>query len=146
MANITNVNLLDNAIFKNHCILKISRLRDFIQVRLEEKSGKLIAFGEGFNVSTALQKATTSYLKLIDKYEAEKLRFQYTLKGNLSNTYRYLTDFVKKGCELTIQRMSMLPILSVTVSDWSSDESFQIKAPDLRYALSIADSKIIFQF
>lgn len=121
---------LDEGIFKNHCILEIFRSQGTIMARLE-KCGNPIAFGEGGDLSVALEKANVAYLKLFDKYAAQIARYDLAITN--SNKYGNLTTFIKNGGgRLHIKRQKgFSPILVAIARDWDGNIVYEKSAPDL---------------
>jgi hypothetical protein len=123
---------LDKGI-KHQCILEIFRSQGTIMVRVE-KNGKAIAFGEGRELSVALEKADVAYLKLFDKYAAQIARYDNTItNSNKSGTLTdsTLTEFIKNGGCLYIQRKEFFPALIATASNWDGNIVCKKSAPDL---------------
>ena len=117
----------------HHCILQIFRSQEAIMVKVE-KSGKPIAFGEGSNLSIALQRANVAYLKLFDKYAAQIARYDLTITN--SNKSGNLTTFIKNGGRLYIERKGFFSTLIATASDWEGNIVCEISAPNLASLLS----------
>lgn len=131
-----NIAHLDEGIFKHKCVLEISRSQGTIMVRVE-KNGKSIAFGEGGNLSAALERANAAYLKLLDKYAAQIARFDAV--ANSSSESDKLTSFIKSGGHLCIKRKGFSPLLLATASDWEGNIVCERHAPILESVLRILE-------
>lgn len=132
-----DIRLLDDGIFKDNCVLKISRSIGMISVRIE-KGNHLIACGEACNLVTALKKVNASYLKLRDKYAAQMARFELITSNIMYDDN--ISDYIKSGGSIKIERKSFFPYLVAQVYDYYGKQKIEKNSPDLYTSLQSLDS------